>query len=210
MTTPKMQYMERFRDGYYGGSPYGYGGVGSIVAMREGYHPDWYGGYYGLGSGLSRSSVFDSLMYDRDRYGYDGYGRRSYLPASYGNDRDYWGLGTRYGEYSYIWDRNADGSYLGEEALWRSRGYGRRAEPFGNRALPYRRTAGLLMSMADLEKSNKKKLVIMGNLNWDVFLKMRELPDAGEAVDATEDVLEAFNGKGANMALAASRLLKDK
>lgn len=66
------------------------------------------------------------------------------------------------------------------------------------------------MSLADGQNSNdQKKLVVLGSLNWDVFLKMNELPDVGEAVDATEGVLKAFNGKGANMAMAASRLLKD-
>lgn len=53
----------------------------------------------------------------------------------------------------------------------------------------------------------KKKLVVMGSLNWDVFLKMNRMPEVGETLDADDEVLKAFGGKGANQAIAASRLL---
>ena len=57
------------------------------------------------------------------------------------------------------------------------------------------------MTMTEYRKpgfGEKKKLVVMGSLNWDVTLKMKRLPLVGETLDADDDVHKAFGGKGAN------------
>ena len=41
-------------------------------------------------------------------------------------------------------------------------------------------------------------IVVLGSLNYDVFLKMKRPPVIGETLDASNDVLKAFGGKGAN------------
>jgi len=35
-------------------------------------------------------------------------------------------------------------------------------------------------------------------LNYDVFLKMKRLPDVGETLAAENSIFKAFGGKGAN------------
>mmetsp|Transcript_13564 Transcript_13564/g.23081 ORF Transcript_13564/g.23081 Transcript_13564/m.23081 type:complete len:132 (+) Transcript_13564:557-952(+) len=52
----------------------------------------------------------------------------------------------------------------------------------------------------------KKKIVVLGSLNFDVFLKMKRMPEVGETYSADEDIFKAFGGKGANQAIAAARL----
>lgn len=51
----------------------------------------------------------------------------------------------------------------------------------------------------------KPRIVVVGSLNVDVIARVPSLPAAGETIFATQ-VLERFGGKGANQALAASRL----
>ena len=45
----------------------------------------------------------------------------------------------------------------------------------------------------------------MGSLNQDIFLKVKRLPQIGETI-AANAVERAYGGKGANAAVAASRL----
>jgi ribokinase len=52
-----------------------------------------------------------------------------------------------------------------------------------------------------------KKIVVLGSLNYDVFLKIDSLPKRGETISADDQVLKAFGGKGANQAVAAARVI---
>jgi ribokinase len=51
----------------------------------------------------------------------------------------------------------------------------------------------------------KPRVVVVGSLNVDLIARVRALPAAGETIFASE-VVRRFGGKGANQALAASRL----
>ena len=55
-------------------------------------------------------------------------------------------------------------------------------------------------------ETQKKKIVVLGSLNYDVFLKMNRLPVIGETMAADDDVMKAFGGKGANQAVSCARL----
>jgi ribokinase len=57
--------------------------------------------------------------------------------------------------------------------------------------------------------TRKKKIVVLGSLNYDIFLKMDRLPEKGETLAADDEVFKAFGGKGANQAIAAARATKD-
>lgn len=59
----------------------------------------------------------------------------------------------------------------------------------------------------DEQRGDRKKIVVMGSVNWEVFLRMNRL-ELGKKLGADDDVIKAFTGKGANQAMAASRLLK--
>jgi sugar/nucleoside kinase (ribokinase family) len=48
------------------------------------------------------------------------------------------------------------------------------------------------------EEKKLKKIVVLGSLNYDVFLKIDGLPKRGETISADDQVLKAFGGKGAN------------
>ena len=60
------------------------------------------------------------------------------------------------------------------------------------------------------KKENKngqtKKIVVLGSLNYDVFLQMKRMPQVGETLEASDDIFKAFGGKGSNQAIAAARL----
>ena len=51
-----------------------------------------------------------------------------------------------------------------------------------------------------------KKIVVLGSLNYDVFLQMKRMPEVGETLEASDDIFKAFGGKGSNQAIAAARL----
>lgn len=51
-----------------------------------------------------------------------------------------------------------------------------------------------------------KKIVVLGSLNFDVFLQMKRMPEVGETLEASDDIFKAFGGKGSNQAIAAARL----
>ena len=57
-------------------------------------------------------------------------------------------------------------------------------------------------------ETTTKKIVVLGSLNYDVFLKIQSLPKDGETIAADDDVQKAFGGKGANQAVAAARATK--
>jgi ribokinase len=63
--------------------------------------------------------------------------------------------------------------------------------------------------MFSIEKK-VKKIVVLGSLNYDVFLKIDGLPKRGETISADDQVLKAFGGKGANQAVAAARVIQSK
>ena len=46
---------------------------------------------------------------------------------------------------------------------------------------------------------------MVGSLSRDIFLKVNRLPKIGETI-ASEAVVQAFGGKGANTAVTAARL----
>lgn len=46
--------------------------------------------------------------------------------------------------------------------------------------------------------NGRKKIVVLGSLNYDVFLTMDRLPEMGETLAAENAVFKAFGGKGAN------------
>ena len=48
-------------------------------------------------------------------------------------------------------------------------------------------------------------IAVVGSLNLDIFLKVHRLPQVGETI-ASNAVVKAYGGKGANQAVAASRL----
>ena len=48
--------------------------------------------------------------------------------------------------------------------------------------------------------------MVLGSLNYDVFLQMKRLPQVGETLEASDDIFKAFGGKGSNQAIAAARL----
>jgi ribokinase len=48
--------------------------------------------------------------------------------------------------------------------------------------------------------------VVLGSLNFDIFLKTPRFPEEGETIAASNKVFKAFGGKGANQAVAAARL----
>ena len=52
---------------------------------------------------------------------------------------------------------------------------------------------------------NDVKIVVLGSLNLDIFLKVQRLPQVGETI-ASSEVVKAYGGKGANQAVAAARL----
>ena len=52
----------------------------------------------------------------------------------------------------------------------------------------------------------ENKIVVLGSLNFDVFLKMQRMPEVGETLATNDDIFKAFGGKGANQAIAAARL----
>jgi len=54
-------------------------------------------------------------------------------------------------------------------------------------------------------EGSKKNIVVLGSLNYDVFLKIQQLPKEGETIAANDDVVKAFGGKGANQAVGAAR-----
>lgn len=56
------------------------------------------------------------------------------------------------------------------------------------------------------QDAKRKKIVVLGSLNYDVFLTMDRLPEMGETLAAEDSVFKAFGGKGANQAVAAARL----
>ena len=43
-----------------------------------------------------------------------------------------------------------------------------------------------------------KKIVVLGSLNYDTFLKVKRMPVIDETYAAENEVLKAFGGKGAN------------
>ena len=45
---------------------------------------------------------------------------------------------------------------------------------------------------------SKKKIVVLGSINQDIFLKMERLPFKGESCAAENEVHKAWGGKGAN------------
>ena len=47
-------------------------------------------------------------------------------------------------------------------------------------------------------EQSKKKLVVFGSLNYDVFLVINRMPVKGETLAADDQVFKAFGGKGAN------------
>ena len=56
------------------------------------------------------------------------------------------------------------------------------------------------------KSEQQKKVVVLGSLNYDVFLIIQNLPQRGETISGEDQVLKAFGGKGANQAVAAARL----
>ena len=52
------------------------------------------------------------------------------------------------------------------------------------------------------KKENKngltKKIVVLGSLNYDVFLQMKRMPQVGETLEASDDIFKVFGGKGSN------------
>ena len=60
------------------------------------------------------------------------------------------------------------------------------------------------------EPTQKSKVVVLGSLNYDVFLKISRLPKLGETLAAEDDILKAFGGKGANMAVGCVRIADRK
>lgn len=53
----------------------------------------------------------------------------------------------------------------------------------------------------------KKRIVVLGSLNYDVFLKVARMPVMGETMAASDDIVKAFGGKGANQAVGCARLV---
>ena len=58
-------------------------------------------------------------------------------------------------------------------------------------------------------KLAEKKIVVLGSLNYDTFLKVKRMPVLDETYAAENEVLKAFGGKGANQAVACARLCSD-
>ena len=55
----------------------------------------------------------------------------------------------------------------------------------------------------------EKKIVVLGSLNFDTFLKVKRMPLIDETYAAENEVLKAFGGKGANQAVACARLCSE-
>ena len=47
-------------------------------------------------------------------------------------------------------------------------------------------------------ETTRKKIVVLGSLNCDIFLKMERLPLLDENIYAENESIKAFGGKGAN------------
>lgn len=58
------------------------------------------------------------------------------------------------------------------------------------------------------QKKSKLKLVVVGSMGLDVFLKVDRFAKPGETLSADDSVLRAFGGKGANQAVCAAKLLE--
>ena len=56
------------------------------------------------------------------------------------------------------------------------------------------------------DPSKQKKIVVVGSLNYDTFLKMKEMPLIDETIAAKDELLKSFGGKGANQCIACARL----
>ena len=59
--------------------------------------------------------------------------------------------------------------------------------------------------MVETVETGSVKVCVVGSLNQDIFLKVNRLPKIGETI-ASEAVVRAYGGKGANTAVAAARL----
>ena len=58
-----------------------------------------------------------------------------------------------------------------------------------------------------MENTPTKKIVALGSLNCDLFMKMDRLPAIGETRAAENDeIFKVFGGKGANEAIACAKL----
>ena len=53
--------------------------------------------------------------------------------------------------------------------------------------------------------NDSPKICVVGSLSRDIFLKVKKLPMVGETI-ASDGVVYAFGGKGANTAVAAAKL----
>ncbi len=51
-----------------------------------------------------------------------------------------------------------------------------------------------------------KKILVVGSLGYDTFLKVKEMPLIDETIAAEDELLKAFGGKGANQCIACARL----
>jgi ribokinase len=63
--------------------------------------------------------------------------------------------------------------------------------------------------MESPKQHQNKKIVVLGSLNYDTFLKVKRMPVIDETYAAENEVLKAFGGKGANQAVASARLCSD-
>ena len=55
----------------------------------------------------------------------------------------------------------------------------------------------------------RKKIVSLGSINQDTFLKVKRMPNIDETYAAENELIWAFGGKGANQASACARLLSN-
>ena len=55
----------------------------------------------------------------------------------------------------------------------------------------------------------KNKIIVLGSINTDISIKGKRLPKPGETIYA-EKISYTGGGKGANQAIAASRLINKK
>lgn len=51
----------------------------------------------------------------------------------------------------------------------------------------------------------KKSIAVVGSLNMDVILQIKELPKAGETIQTQKSISYAFGGKGSNQAVSCAR-----
>jgi hypothetical protein len=58
-----------------------------------------------------------------------------------------------------------------------------------------------------MDTLKRRRITVLGSLNYDVFLKIDQLPILGETMAADDDVVKAFGGKGANQAIGCAKLI---